>query len=85
MTRLNPTQRRKMIVHAAYLVARDTGLKSVNHSTVCNRCPVPTSKTTLKTHFPKIALLQLAVLDEQNTTLVEGLKLMGQAKALGLV
>lgn len=82
MTRLQPEHRARVIILAAVRVANSTGLGSVNHSTVCDRCTVATSKTTLKTHFPQISLLQLAVLSHPDA---DTKKLVKQARELGLI
>lgn len=50
--RLEPDQRRAVIITAAVRIARDSGLHAVNHSTVATRCVVLTSKETVKHYFP---------------------------------
>lgn len=75
--RLEPDQRRSVIITAALRVARDSGLVHVNHSTVSARCVTYTSPKTVKHYFRSRNDLWRAVLDADDT-------FEGQARELGL-
>jgi DNA-binding transcriptional regulator YbjK len=60
--RLQPEQRRAMIVTAASRIAREGGLVAVTHGDVAKRCSTATSAATVKHYFPERRLLWLAVI-----------------------
>lgn len=49
--RLEPEQRRNVIVIAAHRVATDKGLVGVTHGSVSKRCTVKTSTNTVRHYF----------------------------------
>lgn len=49
--RLQPENRRAVIITAATSIARDGGLHKVTHGTVAKRCKIDTSKATVKHYF----------------------------------
>ena len=61
--RLEPNQRRAVIITAAVRVARDGCLADVTHGAVAKRCTVPTSTKTVKHYFGQRGDLWVAVVE----------------------
>lgn len=59
--RLQPDQRRSVIITAAIRVAHSEGLPAVNHGSVAKRCTVKTSSHTVRHYFDTQADLWRAV------------------------
>ena len=61
--RMNPTQRRALIIEAAHDIASecDGGLLALDYDTVSEWCAVPTSVGTIRRYFHTIGDLQRAV------------------------
>lgn len=60
--RLQPEQRRALIVTAASRIAHEGGLLSVTHGDVAKRCSLATSVATVKRYFPERRSLWIAVI-----------------------
>lgn len=67
--RLDPEQRKRMIVQAAIKIAKERGLQHVNHSAVAKRCPLQTSTSTVRHYFTTQIDLQTAcvIIDDSLT------------------
>lgn len=61
--RLEPNQRRAVIITAAVRIAREGGLVAVTHSDVAKRCVTATSKATVKHYFVDRTALWVAVIE----------------------
>lgn len=59
--RLQPEQRRAVIITAAVAIAREHGLHRVTHGDVAKRCKVDTSVKTVRHYFADQAALWRAV------------------------
>ena len=75
--RLQPANRRAVIIHAAVAVARDHGLRNVTHGAVAKRCRIDTSTKTVRHYFGTQVDLWQAVL-------IEVPEFCGEGKELGL-
>lgn len=75
--RLQPGNRRAVIITAALAVAKDRGLHCVTHGDVAKRCKIETSTKTVRHYFPTQVELWQAVLIEEPDFL-------GQGRELGL-
>jgi AcrR family transcriptional regulator len=62
--RLEPDQRRAVIITAAVRIARSDGFTAISHSLVAKRCTVETSKATVKHYFPDRNSIWHAVIAE---------------------
>lgn len=65
--KLEPDQRRNVIVTAAVRIGLDKGLVAINHGDVAKRCSVETSKETVKYYFPTKADLWGAAIAADDT------------------
>jgi AcrR family transcriptional regulator len=72
--RLQPENRRAVIITAAGKIASERGLHAVTHGDVAKRCVIETSKKTVQHYFPKQADLWRVLADQ----------FPDQAKELGL-
>lgn len=77
MRRLQPANRRAVIISAAVAVARDHGLQNVTHGAVAKRCIVDTSTKTVRHYFSTQVDLWQAVL-------IEVPEMLGQGRDLGV-
>lgn len=59
--RLQPEQRRALIITAAVRIAREGGLLAVTHGDVAKRCSIATSIATVKHYFPERAAIWRSV------------------------
>lgn len=75
--RLQPEQRRAVIITAAVSIAREHGLHRVTHGDVAKRCRVITSIKTVRHYFADQAALWRAVMEAEPA-------MSEQAKGLGL-
>lgn len=63
MRRLQPDQRRSVIIVAAVREATDKGLANVTHGSVAKRCSLQTSIHTVRHYFETQTQLWLAILE----------------------
>jgi DNA-binding transcriptional regulator YbjK len=75
--RLQPEQRRAVIITAAVTIAREHGLHRVTHGDVAKRCKVETSIKTVRHYFADQVALWRAVMTEVP-------EMAEEAKGLGL-
>jgi DNA-binding transcriptional regulator YbjK len=75
--RLQPENRRAVIVSAAVSIAKTEGLHRVTHGSVAGRCKIQTSTKTVRHYFATQVELWQAVL-------IEVPELLGEGKELGL-
>ena len=75
--RLEPEQRRAVIITAAVRIAREAGLCKVTHGDVAKRCTVQTSTALVRHYFPERAAMWTAVI-------VAAPELADQGRELGL-
>lgn len=73
--RLQPANRRAVIISAAVAIARDHGLRNVTHGAVAKRCVIDTSAKTVRHYFKTQVELWQAVLTEVPEMLGEGREL----------
>lgn len=73
--RLEPQQRRTVIITAAVRVARDGQLSDVTHGAVAKRCTVKTSAATVRHYFPDRSQLWRAVIDADERFALQGKEL----------
>lgn len=62
--RLNPTQRVLMIRKAGAKLALEKGVRSINHATVAEACPIQTSANTVRRYMGTQVELVNAIVDE---------------------
>ena len=60
--RLEPDQRRAVIITAAVRIAKESGLAKVTHGDVAKRCTVATSTALVRHYFPERASMWAAVI-----------------------
>ena len=75
--RLQPANRRAVIITAAVAIAKEHGLHRVTHGDVAKRCKIATSPKTVRHYFSTQVDLWQAVL-------IEVPELLGEGKGLGL-
>ena len=75
--RLQPANRRAVIITAAVAIAKEHGLHRVTHGDVAKRCKIETSTKTVRHYFSTQVDLWQAVL-------IEVPELLGEGKGLGL-
>lgn len=75
--RLQPANRRAVIITAAVAIARDHGLRNVTHGAVAKRCCIDTSVKTVRHYFS-------TQVDLWQVVLIEVPEMLGQGKELGL-
>ena len=75
--RLQPANRRAVIITAAVAIAKEHGLHRVTHGDVAKRCKIETSLKTVKHYFATQVDLWQAVL-------IEVPELMGEGRELGV-
>lgn len=78
MTRMNATQRKKMIRNNATILANEIGLANLTFENVAERCPVKTSASTVRHYFQYIGDLQAEACGDDPILII-------QAHALGLI
>jgi DNA-binding transcriptional regulator YbjK len=62
--RLEPHQRRAVIITSAVRIAKEAGLCKVTHGDVAKRCTVATSVALVRHYFPERAMMWAAVVAE---------------------
>lgn len=78
MARLNPDNRKVVILNAAVQIAKRDGLHNVRIDTVANACAIETSPYTVKHHFPtRDDLWRAAITHDDSGTLALAAKDMG--------
>lgn len=75
--RLQPANRKAVIIAAAAAIAREHGLHRVTHGDVAKRCKITTSTKTVRHYFTTQVDLWQAVL-------IEVPDLLAEAKGLGI-
>lgn len=65
MRRLQPDQRRTVIITAAVREAKDKGLVNVTHGSVAKRCTLQTSAHTVRHYFETQTQLWLAIIEAE--------------------
>ena len=75
MVRLNPRQRKAMILQAALKIAREDGLMAVTGDAVAKACPVTTSERTVRHYYKFENSLRRACIKNDPELKPEGIEL----------